>query len=284
MQTVYVDVYFLINFTVDLLAFHFAGALMKMNLSLVGMIAAAILGGAYAVALLFLPESILVFIILTVAYFISVLFLCAGGISLARKLKYIAAFLFIELLIGGAVYFAYNALERAVRENSLEEITTNGRLLIIALIILASIGIIKFFLTLFRNNFSESKVRVKLVVFDAEYFTDALVDSGNFATDPMDSSPVMLIKKNFARKIFPYGIPDALNEGTMIRKIQKRIRLIPISTASGKSLLSGFRPDSAYALKNGKYEKINLTIAFDTAEGSFAGFDALIPYVALENI
>ena len=131
---------------------------------------------------------------------------------------------------------------------------------------------------------SEKNVRVKMTVFEKEYELSALVDSGNFAIDPMDSSPIMLVKPSFAKKIFPYGIPDIYEAQSISEKIKKRVRVIPISTAVESKILLGIRPDSVFVVKNKGYEKINLTIAFDKEGGSFAGFDALIPLAALENV
>ena len=284
MQTIYVDIYFLINFTLDLLSLHLASAFTKIYVSPRRLLISSIIGGLYSVVLVFLPKNFFVFIIGSVLFFGLILFLCTGSYRTIRKIKYIVAFLMMQIIIGGMVYFSYGVLERAVHKASLSEIEGNKNLLILALVVLLSIGVLKILLMLFRNNMSQSNAKLKVIVFDKEYFIDALIDSGNFAKDPMDMSPVMLVKRNFSEKIFPYGIPDILKTEVISDKIKKRIRAVPISTATESKILCGFRPDSVFVLKNKVFEKINLTIAFDEEGGSFAGYDALIPLAALENL
>ena len=190
----------------------------------------------------------------------------------------------LEMLLGGMVYFAYGTLNRMLAKESFEEMNNERSLLLFALITLLAIGVLKFLLSIFKNTFSEKNVSIKIIFFGKEYIVDALVDSGNLLRDPMDLSPVMLIKPKFSRRIFSYGVPDVSETYNISEKMKERIRIIPVSSLSSKKVLCGFRPDSVFVEKNGRKEKINLTIAFDKEDGSFAGFDALIPYAALENI
>ena len=284
MQTLYIDIYFLINFTVDLLSIHMAVLFTKLKASQGGMIISALIGALYAVALVFMPKNKVLFVIGTLLYFFAVAVIIARGCRISRKVKFIAAFLFMEILIGGTVYFVYGVLNRIISQESLEEMKNERNLVVFSLVILLSIGVLKILLSLFRNNVSETKARVKLILFDDEYYFDALIDSGNFLKDPMDLSPVMLINPKLSKKIFPYGAPDISETDNISEKMRKRIRVIPISFISGKKVLCGFKADGVLVENNGKYEPINVTIAFDKEEGSFAGFDALLPYSALENI
>lgn len=284
MQTLYIDVYFLINFTVDLLSLHIASLFTKVKASKSGIVISALIGALYAVILVFVSENKFIFLIGTLSYFYLVSLLMANGCRKIRKVKFVTAFLFVEIIIGGLVYFTYGTLKRIVAEEYYEEVQSERELIVFALVILLSIGVLKLLLMFFKNSFSEMKVRLKLTVFDNEYFFDALVDSGNFSRDPMDLAPVMLIKPRLSKRIFPYGAPDISETENISEKMKQRIRVIPISGISERKILCGFRPDSTFIEKNGKFERVNLTIAFDKEDGSFGGFDALLPYAALENI
>ena len=61
-------------------------------------------------------------------------------------------------------------------------------------------------LSLFADTVVEKNVKLKIVFLKKEYTVDALVDSGNLLKDPMDLSPVMLVKSNFTKEIFPRGV------------------------------------------------------------------------------
>ena len=284
MPTVYIDIYFLINFTVDLLSLHMASVFTKVRLTPLGLLFSASLGAIFAIVLLFIPENMPVFIFCSICFFSLIFFLTLRGCGVLRRIKYIIAFLFMQIILGGLVYYLYGFLERTVSEGAFDEIEADRNLLVLSLLVLLSIGILKILLMLFKNNMSESEVKLKIVMLENEYFIDALVDSGNFAVDPIDMSPVMLITSAFAEKVFPSGAPDIYGGDFIEEKIKKRIRLIPISGVSESKILCAFRPDRVFVMKNKKCEKINLTIAIDKEGGSFAGYDALIPLAALENI
>lgn len=284
MQTIYIDVYFLINFTVDLLSLHLASLFTKIKISQPGMIISAFFGGVYAVVLIFLEEKTITYLCVSLLFFFSVMYFSTRGCRLVRKIKFLAAFLLMEMLIGGIVYFLYGILERSANSRLLSEMESDRNLLILSLVVLLAIGVLKLVLLMFNNNFSEKSAKLKIVMFNKEFFIDALVDSGNFLRDPMDLSPVMLIKAEFSKKILPFEIPDVDNIESVSDTLKKRIRIIPATSLSDVKILCGLKPDAVFALKNKRYEKINLIIAFDKAEGSFAGFEALIPHSALNNL
>ena len=282
MQTVYVDIYFLINFTVDLLSMSLAAKIAKIKVSPIALLVSSVLGGLYAVSLVFVPQNPTLFFFLSALFLCAMIFVSSRGCAVIRKIKLTASFLLSQILIGGMVFFSYGMLERSAKMSEVEEGGVNRNLLVLGLIVLLSIGVLRIFMILFRNNWSERSVKIKIVFLEREYTTEALVDSGNFAKDPMDSSPVMLVKEGFGKRIFPYGIPDLSEVYAISEKIKSRMRVIPISTAAGTETLLGVRADAVYVFKKQRYEKINLTIAFDKEGGSYGGFEALIPMLALD--
>ena len=56
MQTLYIDVYFLINFTVDFLALYFASVFSRVPTSVKRLIFSSLLGALFASGMIFLPE------------------------------------------------------------------------------------------------------------------------------------------------------------------------------------------------------------------------------------
>ena len=284
MQTIYVDVYFLVNFTVDLLSLHLASRFAKIRISPVRLIIASFFGGAYAVLLVFLPKSNLIFSVLTVFTLLIMVELSAAGCRAVRKLKFMISFLLSQILIGGMVYFSYGLLDRFINVGNVDNTSADRNLLTMSLVVLLSIGVLKILIMLFGNNFSERSVKVKIVIFEKEYLSEAFVDTGNLATDPMDLSPVMLVKPNLAKQIFPYGVPNLCEVNAISEKLKKRVRIIPIKLSGERKTLCGIRADSVSVLKKDGYEEINVTVAFDEEGGSYGGFDILMPATALENL
>ena len=180
--------------------------------------------------------------------------------------------------------FFYEMLEKIVEREYIQEGATNRNLLIMALFVLLSIAILRLLIFAFGNSACEKNISVKFILFGTEYNVDALVDSGNLARDPLDLSPVMLLKPRFSRKIFPYGVPELQEIDSLSEKLKKRMRIIPIKNGSEKRILCGIKADGSYVKKGNKYEKISITIAFDKEGGSYGGLDALLPTAALDNI
>ena len=284
MQTIYIDIYFLINFTVDLLSLHLASLFIKIKTYPFGMLLSAFFGALYAIALIFLEEKTITYLCASILFFIVVMYFSARGCRIVRKIKFLAAFLITEMLIGGIVYFLYGVIERSAKNGLLSEIKSDRNLLILSLVVLLAIGVLKSLLLLFNNNFSEKSVKLKIVLSDKTFFIDALVDSGNFLRDPMDLTPVMLIKAEFCKKILPFELPTVDNIVSLTDYAKERVRIIPASSLSDVKILCGLKPDDVFVFQKKRYEKINLIIAFDEKGGSFAGFDALIPQSALNNL
>ena len=81
-STVYIDVYFLINFTVDLLAFHLASAFTKVRIKNSRLFIASLLSALYACIILFLPMKGWALMLISALTMIVVSYALVGGISL----------------------------------------------------------------------------------------------------------------------------------------------------------------------------------------------------------
>ena len=87
MKTIYLDVYFLINFTVDLLALHFASAFSKVPIKNYKLILAATVGGLYAIALVFIPQNSMIFLLSIFLFLLINALICVGNTSAIRKIQ-----------------------------------------------------------------------------------------------------------------------------------------------------------------------------------------------------
>lgn len=284
MTTIYIDVYFLINFTVDLLAIYFSAVFSKIRCSMTRILIASIIGGCYAVLFILFLESSLIMYPISVVILILIVLTVTGRISLYRKIKYAVSFVLFQLIIGGIVYFGYCNLSRVLSKETIDSIGANNKkLLVLAILILTAIGAIKIVLSLFLNVKSEVYATIELNFDGVNIKTDALIDSGNLAQDPFDRAPVMIICIKEARRLvkLPENIEDY---DKLMTCLKNRVRVIPITQGNRKRILYGIKPDSAFYLKGNKREEINMTLAIDAEESDFGGYAALIPLAALEDI
>ena len=286
MKTLYIDVYFLINFTVDIISLCFAGMLSKIVTSFGRIISAALIGAAFATGVIFLQDNFILKLFLSFLILVIIGVISTGSININRKIKFIISFCIFEALVGGIITMIWGFLDTYLYGyvSSESNIYVNRKMLIFALIILLVIGVFRMIVSAFNSNCSEKTVEIEISFMNRTIKTESLVDSGNLATDPMNMCPVLFLKAKTAMQIFPKNVVDLLDPDNIDREIRKRIRLIPISSGSNRRVLIGVKPDSVRIFSNGKSEPIKVTIAIDKEEGSYGGYDSLMPASALDNV
>lgn len=279
MQTLYIDVYFLINFTVDIIAIHFASLIVKVKISSFKLFLLSFVLSLVAVAIVLMPISSAWSVPLGLIFVPLLFVITHRQVSIARRIKFSVLFFAISFLIGGAVHSLYIYLSDRIDADFVSGGVNRG-LLLFAIIILIVMGLMKLFSSFFISSVDIKSIRVKIKMNGCMAVIDSLVDTGNLLYDPVDLTPVMLIKRGSAEKLFPYGIPELDNYCNSELKINKR--LIPVSKNGGCEIYVGFRPDSAMIDTGGREEEIKIVFIIDKEGGTFGGFEGLLPSSALK--
>ena len=287
LQTLYIDVYFLINLTIDFLALYFACIFSKVPTSGRRLLFGATLGGGISVIGVLLPEIFLVK--LAVAFFgLPIIVIAATKkVSVKRRIKASFAFLIFGALFGAGFYFMYGLVDKFLYKylDESDGGIENPKLVLFSLIVLVLIGVFKMLISFFNNIESEGSRMLEITLSDKKIRAEAFVDSGNLAIDPMDMRPILFIKSDFAGCFLPKSVIDLEDPDKLDREMRKRIRLIPISTSAGTKVLTGIKPDSVRVInKEGKNEEISVTLAIDKESGTYGGFFALLPSVAVSGV
>lgn len=285
MRTLYIDVYFLINFTVDIISLYFASRLSKVPSSTKRLIISAFLGALIAVVTVLFSESTIIKLA-SAAFGLFIVGLTAPKkVSMRRRVKFLFAFLVFQALVGGGVTFIFGILDKYI--SGLFESSSGGavnrKMLLLALIILLFIGVFKMLVSFFSNIESEGSVEVEISFLDKNTKVTAFVDSGNLAVDPMDMSPVLFLKKDLAKTFLPENIIELCDIDSLDRSVKKRIRLIPVSRGDKTHVMVGVKADNVKIIKDKKTEEISVTLAIDKEGGDFGGYMALMPSAALDN-
>ena len=286
MRTLYVDVFFLINFTVDIISLYFAACFSKVPSSTKRLIISSALGALIAlVTVLFIESSIVKLVIAAVGLFLMGA-ISPKKVSFKRRIKFIFAFLIFEALVGGAVTFIWSLLDKYISGffESNDGGGINRKMLILSLIVLLLIGVFKMLVSFFSNVESEGSVEVEISFLENKEVVSAFIDSGNLAVDPMDMSPVLLIKKDLAKRLLPENIVELCDIDRLDRSVKKRIRLIPISRGGQTHVLVGVKADNVRVIKKDKVEELSVTLAIDKEGGDYGGYMALMPSAALNNV
>ena len=200
-------------------------------------------------------------------------------------MKFTISFLVFESLVGGIVSLVWNLFDKYLSSaiSDLEGGSVNRKMLFLSLIVLLCIGVFKMMVSFFSNIESEGQVEIEISVLNKCEVVTAFIDSGNLAKDPMDMCPILLIKRELAKRILPGNIVDLCDIDAMDRSIKKRIRLVPLSRGGSTHVLVGVKPDHVRIRNKDRCQELSVTLAIDKEGGTYGGFMALMPSAALDN-
>ena len=283
MRVLYIDVYFLINFTVDLLSLYFSLAMLHFSPVRWRLVLSSLIGATYASLSVLLHTSTALLLILSLVSLIGMILLISPGVGMYRRMKLSFLFLFLQLLIGGIVHFGYDLLRRLLSNVGLSGSVENRKLLYLAALILLALGILRLAMALLSGASGEESLEIGITVMGRRYYGSALVDSGCFLCDPLDGTAVVLIKRGVAERL----LPDEFlfeNMSSIPEEYKKKLRLIPIRVFGAQRILTGIRPDDFYICKNSKKERVRVVLAYDKEDGDYEGYKVLIPSAIAKNV
>ena len=164
LRTLYIDVYFLINFTVDILSLYFSSVFSKTPTSSKRLIFSSLVGSLVAVIYLFLSEAIIIKLSVAIVGLIIMGYIGSNPMSLKRKVKFIFSFIIFSALIGGAVNFIWGVLDKYAKTilSQANSGIVNRKTLLLSIILLLSIGVFKMIITFFSSNESQGTVEVEI--------------------------------------------------------------------------------------------------------------------------
>ena len=280
MKTIYIDVYFMINFTVDILAIFIASRIIHARVSIKRLIFSGACGALFAIAELFIKNKVADIGIL-ILFLLIITFVVCKSASPSRKVKFLLSFYIAAFLISGCVDFIYGVLDRYTK-NLFSEISspTNRKAIVFSLIILLVIGALRLIIMMFSDALNDKTVRLRIELHGKSIEVDALVDTGNLVKDPMNMNPVIFLKKSGAEEIIPTSVINLSNIDGLSSDFRKRIRLIPVSRNSETHVMTGIRVDRVIIINERHEEEINATVVIDKEEGTYGGYYALAPHVA----
>ena len=270
-MTLYVDVYVLINFTVDLLAIFFALRLNRIFTKTYKIVLAAAIGSFQALLYVIFFEGFIFGALFSLFYFAFLSVFIARRVSFIRKIKFTAAFCLLEILIGGLVYFLYLQLNKYVDLDKEGGGAENRRLLIFAVLVLLAIGFLKLTITVLTSAKTERTVLINVLLDGRKSSVSCFVDSGNLAYDLLDKSPaVFLSRKAFLRIFGTLTLP--------CEKYKSKMRLIPVKQNGKTRLYYGIKCEDVRVEHKGDWEKESVVLVLGDEE-NYGGYEGLAPSV-----
>lgn len=271
---VYGDVLFLINFSMDFLVLFCTAKILHIKHKPFLLILSSVLGGVYAVAALFIENSV-ISIICNTACAALMCFIAYPRLRGFAFLKCAALFFGLSLLSGGGITAAYvllSKLGRGISVNSaaapiLSDIPL-GTFCVLGLLSAAASYITG---KIFNRQSAKKEVSVIIVGKRGQATLRCLSDSGALLREPVSGSPVIITSLECVRCCVDDELYEALS-CTDMSKAADGLRIIPSSSVGGGKLLCGFLPERVSV--KGCDRRAVVAVVSDT---DFGGFDGIIP-------
>ncbi len=272
--TLYADVLFFVNFSMDFITLWISAILTSRPRSALRMSLAAALGGLYGVlSVVFHIGGLLTYLL---AGTVSILMcLIAFGIdSIFALIKQSALVFGCGALLGGIMTALLSLGGSYEKENYQKSGGITG--------LLAAVSVILVYITvrLICNTKNKKTALVKIKWKEREVSFFALCDSGNLLRDPFSGDPVIPVSKETVIKLCGEDVTDALLmlDGEMLSKHGISLRLIPHRCDSQSSIIGGFIPDSVTVECDKRKNRVRCVIApRNCPENYYAGHPATLP-------
>ena len=286
-QTVYIDLFFLINFSMDFLGLFLAAKLLERSKKLFRLVLAAAFGGAYACFTLIAPLdrylSVFSFGVDALACVIMSFIAVFDKKAKRGVISFALVFGATSIILGGAMTALFSAFNRLGLDKAFGngEAQSDG----ISVYIFAIFAAISGFAALIGGRLFKRKALRQSGTLEIWYRGHSLnlacmCDSGNLLREPISQLPCILIELDALKTIFSKELYEKIRCGE-VEKVSlsesKRIRLVPVQSASGQALLVGFRADKILLDMGNGAIGIDAYIAISNEKISVREAKALIP-------
>ena len=282
-QTVYLDIYFLINFSMDFLGLFLSARLVERRIKYYRLVIAAGVGAAYACVALFLSAAGLWRLLLD-----ALACLVVGGVAAfdRRALKSVPYFSLVfgavSIILGGAMTALFYLFNRLGVDLLFGGGDGGDGISVWLFAILAGISAL---LALKGGGALKKRAVRKRGRIEIEYggkrtSLSCLCDSGNLLREPISRLPCVLVELDALSSVLPYSLTEAVKKEniTLIEERERpRVRLIPSQSATGKAMLVGFRVDALRIDMGGGAAKTDAYVVLMTEKISEKGIKALVP-------
>ena len=285
-KTVYIDLLFLINFSMDFLCFYISARIISVRFSVPRATLAAALGGAYGGAALFIPSNTILAVALDVAVCLAMCFIAFGkDKSKGHNILFSSLVYFsVSMALGGFMTALFNLLNRM----GFSELVTNesegdG----ISVWLFALLAIVSALFTLvggrsFRRRSAVRSAEVRVRYRGKEKKLRAIVDSGNLLREPISGRACIAVDADVLSGLVPDAVIQAAHDGKIGaldgvgQGIAKNVRLVPARTATGERLMIAIRADSVLIdTGKGGYESDAYLVL--SKLDALSGVEALVP-------
>ena len=277
-QTVYADMLFLVNFSMDMLCLILVSRLRSRRLTLPRAAAGASIGGIYSVAVLFInlppPTAIPL-------HLICCILMCAAAFGIAGGFRTLlidcASLLISSSLLGGVMTAAFSLLNSSgINTESAGENDLPPWLII-------SVGILSAVAARLggdhlRGRASKKFADAEITLLGKTLTLHGFFDSGNLLADPISGRRVLVADEKYIEHFFDgrkkLGVSDLAE---ISPEAQRCAMPIPFHTPSGEKTIVAFRTQRLVIKYDGHLRESDALVGFARVEGVPDDCSVIIP-------
>ena len=265
-QTVYGDLLFLINFSMDFLCFYIACRVRHRPLRLFRTAVASALGGAYAVAALFIscPDALALIIDLA-----GVVLICA--VAMGREGLIVNTLLYggVSAILGGIMTALYSFFNRIWADRGYSADSDGLSVWTFALLAAAGAVITLIGGRRMRTRITSVSAEVVVTTERGSVSMRGFTDSGNLLTDPLCGRAVILCELEAVRHVFADELCAVWENGSLAAaselepELAASIRFIPADGAllGDSTVLAAVKPRSVKIICADKSAEVDVLLA-----------------------
>lgn len=282
-QTVYIDLYFMINFAMDFLCFYLTSWLLSLRRSLLRTMIASAFGALYACVALLVGMRGVWSILADLAI---CLIMCAIAYYRPKEARAVAVdalvYSAVSILLGGAMTALFYFFNRMGLDRLLgsEEDADGVSVWLFALIAIAGAIGTAFGGRLMRKKATRRACRVSITLGGRTVTLDGICDSGNLLCEPISALPCIIIDPECLDKLIGRGDARAVIDRrveNLSEGICRRVRVIPMRTVGGESVGYGIRADRVRVELGRESRSVEAFILAANEPISADGARALVP-------
>lgn len=251
-MTLYIDIILLENIIMNYIIILATGMICRVNIKQFRVLLSSLLGAIYAILMYVLDFKIYTSQITKILISICMVYIAFNSANIKIMIKQLLIFYLTSFCFGGAAYY----LLYCVKPNLIKSM--NGFLIGTYPIKIALLGgILGFFIINISFKVIKSKLNKKDMLYDVDiYYKEekssikAILDTGNLLTDPITSTPVLIVEAQKLKNILSEEILKNIENilcGTFKKideDIKTRCSVIPFSSiGKNNGMIIGFRPD-----------------------------------------
>ena len=252
-QTIYGDILFVINFSMDFVALYITAKIMHIKAKTLLLVLASSIGAIYSVAALFFKGAFVISLAVDIA--VSALMCLIAYKKLTGKAFFLSWFLFfaVSALLGGSITAMYSLINAAIgnRVNVREPSEAYSALPadIFVIIALLSVALTYAGGRLLGRTAQLKSIEVTVTHKKRSVTFTALSDSGNLLREPVSGRPVILVNCECVAPVIPYEVLSLMRRGAydkleiLSAASLRRTRLVPAKGIGGGKILIRFIPD-----------------------------------------